>query len=79
MALDSLWISDSFSLLIEMFYSRSDNVRSMRVFRLQSGYRLEIVVYSISDRKTAPLIIRERLDKNTVTQQIRQMLLGGLH
>lgn len=74
-ALENLWISDSFSLLIEMLFSRNDNVRSVRLFHMASGYRMEIVTYIVIGKKIeSNLIVKEGLDKETAISQLKQIL-----
>ena len=76
-ALDYLWITDSFSLLIEVFFNRDDYIRSVRIFHLNSGYRLEMVFYK--DEKgnnVTKHIIKDNLTKEMVAFFLNKFLGG---
>ncbi len=74
-SIEALWVSTRFNVLIELFYNRDDNIRSVRVFRLRDGYRVELVKCFMSDRgkDRFELWIRAGADLEEVKE-----IVGGL-
>ena len=75
-SLELLWVSLSFHLLIEFFFSRDDLIRSVQVFQVKpDSYRMEIVNYWESDNKEhRELYVRTEMEKPEVLKIIRQVL-----
>ena len=49
-SIEALWISTRFHVLIELFFPRKDNLRSVQIYRLNDGYHMEIVRSKMADK-----------------------------
>ena len=77
-AVDSLWESDTFHILVEMFFPREDKIRSVQVYRRKDGYRIEIVLYEIQNGKEqVTLYTVNGVPKEVVTMVFNEIIIAG--
>ena len=78
-SIEALWISTRFHVLIELFFPRKDNLRSVQIYRLNDGYHMEIVRSKMADKgkDQFELYVRNEMTLEAVHDIVSSLLLGS--